>query len=101
MAAAQSGWYSNPEKVYRADLVELLQPFPGLPDDHGIEIEVANDGQSWWAWRRTITGWCFAVGAAQPPPDEWLYDGLDPPTGFPGEDPAWGERWGTDARNWN
>lgn len=100
LAMAQSGWYTNPEKRYREDLVGLLELFPGLPAGHGISMSVAPDGQSWWAWRRTITGWCFAIGSAAPPPDEWLHDGPEPPIGFPGEDPAWGERWGVGAKNW-
>jgi hypothetical protein len=100
LAMAQSGWYTNPEKRYRDDLLGVLEPFSGLPAEHGISMTVAPDGQSWWAWRRTITGWCFAIGSSAPPPDEWLHDGPEPPTGFPGEDPAWGERWGVGAKNW-
>ncbi len=41
-------------------------------------------------WRRTVGGWVFAIGAGGPPPDQWEYDGPEPPTGFPGEDPGWG-----------
>lgn len=100
LATAEMGWYRNPGSHYRDDLLQMLAPFEGLPEDHGIELSVPPDGQSWWAWRRTITGWCFAIGAAEPPPDQWLYDGSDPPSGFPGEDPAWGGRFGVDAANW-
>ena len=77
----------------------MLDP-GGLPEEHGIHLNVSDDGQAWWAWRRTVTGWCFAIGANDAPPDQWLYDGADPPNGFPGEDPAWGDRWGIDAKNW-
>ena len=101
IATAQDGWYSNPEQRYREDLLSVLEPLRGLPANHGVTMHVANDGQSWWAWRRTVTGWCFAVGSAAPPPDQWLHDGPDPPTGFPGQDPAWGEQWGLDAVNWS
>jgi hypothetical protein len=100
IASAQMGWYSNPEHRYRGDLLSLLEPFSGLPAEHGITAHVAQDGQSWWAWRRTITGWCFAIGAAQEPPDQWLYDGADPPAGFPGAGKEWGEPFGLDAANW-
>lgn len=53
-------------------------------------MRISADGQSWYAWRRTITGWCFAIGSNGPPPNQWRYDGPSPPNGFPGEDPAWG-----------
>lgn len=100
IASAQMGWYTNPEHRYRDDLLSLLEPFSGLPSEHGITAHVASDGQSWWAWRRTISGWCFAIGAAQEPPDQWLYDGADPPTDFPGAGKEWGEPFGLDAANW-
>ena len=100
LATAQMGWFRNQGGRYRSDLLRMLAPFDGLPENHGLELAVADDGQSWCAWRRTITGWCFAVGAAGPPPDQWLYDGPNPPEGFPGEDPAMGERWGATAENW-
>lgn len=103
LVTAQMGWYRNRGGRYRPELAEILKSrFErcGLPPDHGISLWVADDGQSWWAHRRTVTGWCFAVGAAAPPPDEWLYDGPEPPAGPPGGDAAWGERWGPDAKNW-
>jgi len=103
LASAQMGWYRNRGGRYPPELLEVLAPQferAGLPEDHGIELYVSDDGQSWWAWRRTVTGWCFAIGAAGPPPDEWLFDGPQPPQGFPGQDETWGARWGIDARNW-
>jgi hypothetical protein len=65
-------------------------------------MRVSKDGQKWFAWRRTISGWVFAIGAAGPPPDQWEYDGADPPAGFPGEGPAWGtSAFGRDRNvNW-
>lgn len=103
LATAQMGWYRNRGGSYRLELLDILQSrFErcGLPADHGISLHVTDDSQSWWAWRRTVTGWCFAVGAAGPPPDEWLFDGPEPPSGPPGQDPAWGARWGVEAPNW-
>jgi hypothetical protein len=102
LAIAQMGWYQNEEwrRGYRDDLLEMLRPFPSLPEADGIELHVAQDGQAWWAWRRTITGWCLAIGAAGPPPNQWLNDGPSPPRGFPGEDPAWSGPFGIDAHNW-
>jgi hypothetical protein len=105
LAECQEGWYSNPGDRYRAELFEALRPqftTQGLPADAGITVNVAENGQSWYAWRRTVSGWCFAIGAAGPPPDQWTYDGPEPPSGFPGEDSAWGSGAvsGENNRNW-
>lgn len=100
------GWYSNNQAHrYRADLLDLvLDGSAGsrLPDPPGVHLRVSEDGQKWFCWRRTVSGWVFAIGAAGPPPDQWEYDGQEPPGGFPGEDPAWGEMaFGHEANlNW-
>lgn len=99
LATMQMGRYRNKGGRYQPGLLDLLR-LDGLPENHGIHLHVAKDGQSWWAWRRTVTGWCFAIGATEGPPDQWLYDGPEPPSGFPGQDPAWGDRFGVDAKNW-
>lgn len=104
LQTAQMGWYQNQGETYRAELLEILDTTfesCGLKEDHGIELHVSEDGQAWWAWRRTVTGWCFAIGAAEAPPDEWLFDGPEPPADFPDRDPAWGGRWGLEAANWH
>ncbi|MBI2862137.1 MAG: hypothetical protein HYX89_04885 [Chloroflexi bacterium] len=102
LATCQMGWYRKRGGRYYPELLEIIRDFSwkGLPGEHGIVMEVRSDGQAWWAWRRTVTGWCFAMGAMGPPPDEWLYDGPEPPTGHPGQDAVWGKRWGLDAKNW-
>lgn len=94
IAECQAGWYRNDDQDqrYRIDLVEILGTSflnRGLPDEPGINLEVSDDGQSWYAWRRTLTGWCFAIGAAGPPPGRWKYDGPEPPGGFPSEQTNW------------
>ncbi len=94
LATCQMGWYRNRGGRYREDLLDILGDFTnhGLPAEHDVELHVARDGQRWWAGRRTIPGWYFAIGAAGPPPDQWEYDGASPPRGFPGEHPDWGDR---------
>ena len=85
LAACQMGWHRNGGR-YRRDVLRLLgDDFTRqeLPRESGITLHVARDGQSWYAWRRTVTGWCFAIGAAGPPPDQWRYDGSEPPRGRP------------------
>jgi hypothetical protein len=104
LATCQMGWHRNGGQ-YRRDLLRVLgDDFTrhGLPRESGITLHVARDGQSWYAWRRTVTGWCFAIGAAGPPPDQWRHDGPEPPGGFPGGDSSWGDGPFADRvnRNW-
>lgn len=92
LATSHMGWYRGSR--YPADRLERLNndfTRQGLPHEHGITMRVRDDGQAWYAWRRTVTGWVFAIGAAGPPPNQWEYDGPEPPSGFPGEDSAWGD----------
>jgi hypothetical protein len=104
LAECMEGWYSNEDRGprrYRADLLEVFDSdffkAYGLPEDHGVTIKVAKNGKAWYAWRRAVTGWCFAIGAAGPPPDRWEYDGSEPPERFPSK----GRGWGDNAnRNW-
>lgn len=93
VATCQMGWYRNHGGRYKDELLEILGDDltrQGLPQESGISMRVARNGQAWYAWRQTITGWCFAIGAAGPPPNQWEYDGGQPPQGFPGEDQTWG-----------
>ena len=94
LSTCQMGWYRNRGRHYHADLLDRFRndfTRQGLPAESGITMKVADDGQSWFAWRRTITGWCFAIGAGGPPPKEWEYDGPDPPDDVPGRDRCWGD----------
>ena len=63
----------------------------GLMKPSGIVMKVSRDGQRWYAYRHTISGWCFAIGASGPSPSQWEFDGPKPPCGFPGKDPSWGD----------
>lgn len=91
IATCQMGW-GRRETGYRSDILDVVGDLTshGLPGDGGIEVHVSPNGGSWYAWRRTISDWVFAIGAAGPPPDEWQYDGPQSPSGFPGESPDWG-----------
>lgn len=105
LAECQEGWYNNEGTRYRLEFLDIfVAAFAAerLPDPPGIEMRVSKSGQKWYAWRRTVSGWVFAIGAAGPPPDLWEYDGADPPSGFPGDDAAWGLRpmGGVANRNW-
>lgn len=91
IGTCQMGW-GRRETGYRADILDVVGDLSshGLPGDGGITVMVSPDGGSWYAWRRTPSGWVLAIGAAGPPPDQWEYDGPEPPSGFPGESSDWG-----------
>lgn len=86
------GHYNNDGR-YRRDLLNVLGDFErhGLPGEHGITMRVSKNGQRWYAWRRTITRHVFAIGASEGTPSQWLYEGDEPPSGFPGQDTTWGD----------
>lgn len=87
-----AGHYRNSGR-YRDDILVILgaETFAnkGLPEGAVITMHVSEDGQQWWAWRRTASGWVFAIGAKEAPNDRWEYDGPDEPSGGPGIDHAW------------
>jgi len=90
----QMGWFRHEPIGYKHDLLDRLgDDFTreGLPVPSGIVMKVADDGTKWYAWRRTVGGHHFAIGANGDPPNQWRYDGKDPPTGFPGIAPEWGK----------
>lgn len=88
LATCHMGHHRNHDR-YRADLLPLVDAHfvrDGLPEDHGIVMKVADNGQAWYAYRETVSGWYFAIGASGPPPDQWCYDGPEPPPSFPDDD---------------
>ena len=90
----QMGWYRREPAGYKPDLIERFGDdftTQGLPIPSGITMVVSDDGQHWYAWRRTPGGNHFAIGASEGPPNQWLYDGLDPPRDFPGLGAEWGD----------
>ena len=89
------GHARNRKGKYRHDMLECGFDFGrfGLPEgeDHGIRLEVADDRRSWFGWRRTITGWVFAIGGnRQDRTIQWIYDGAEPPSELPdGKNGIW------------
>ena len=101
----QMGWYRHEPTGYKPDLIERFRDdftAQGLGIPSGITLLVSNDGERWYAWRRTLGGHCFAIGASESPPSQWLYDGPRPPEGFPGLATEWGDGPFSDetAPNW-
>jgi hypothetical protein len=111
LSNAQMGRHRNQGR-YDPELLEVLRDalvrVDRLPPDLGIRLAVGDDGQSWYAWRTTPSGYVFAVGASAPchvlpdgEPTDWRYEGHEAPTGPPGADPRWGpEPYGQDYPNW-
>lgn len=78
---------------YREDIMAVVggllsKTFP----ESEIVITTGPKGRSWWAWRRTVTGWVFGIGAAGGPPDEWTWQGSEPPERGPGPGTDWTRR---------
>jgi hypothetical protein len=101
LATCHMGWY-NQRKRYRKDFITIVNDFSlqGLPGDHGVVMRVRKDGQAWYAYRRTVTGWVLGIGANKGTPDQWFYDGPEPPTSYPRPVPGWGNAAHADTINW-
>ena len=63
----------------------------GYPNRTASQSMSTPDAPRWYAERQTITGHWFAIGAAGPPTDQWLYDGPTKPSCFP-NDAEW-DQW--------
>jgi len=76
---------------YRADLMEMVSGLlpKELSANANITMTVDTKGHSWFAWRRTVAGWCIGIGAAGPPPDSWVFEGPEPPGGSPRTGGGW------------
>ncbi len=103
IAVCQMGHFRKRSGTYNPDIMVTLSDLTrhGLPEEHGVTVRVSDDGKAWYGWRETATGWVFAIGAASGPPDQWLYDGPQPPSDFPSEEAGW-EHFvrGKAAPNW-
>ena len=104
LATCQMGHYRNLQG-YRNDevfaaIIRSASEERGLPVPTDIRLCVSANEQCWYAERETITGHWFAIGAAAPPPDQWLYDGATKPVDFPNEH-EW-DQWssGVHSVNW-
>lgn len=99
----QMAWHNNDGR-YRSDLLDVLGSFErqGLPPEHGITMRVGKSGQTWYAWRRLPIGHVLAIGANGASPNDRLYEGEEPPKGFPDHDLSWGDHdhQATTPPNW-
>lgn len=100
------GWFRHEPTGYKHEIFDRIGDNftrQGLPIPSGIVMEVVDDGTKWYAWRRTVGGHYFAIGANGDPPNQWRYDGRNPPPGLPGIVPEWGKSPFEDnfAPNWH
>jgi len=102
VATVQMGRYRGNKNRYVSDILNIVGDFDrhGLPGDHGVVVNVRHADQAWFAYRRTITGWVLAIGSRDAPPDQWFYDGPEPPSGYPDESPGWADTAHSDTANW-
>lgn len=101
LATCHMGHHRNRGR-YRADLMDVLGGFTkqGLPEQHDVQMEVSADGAHWHAWRHTPSGLVLGIGASSPPPDQWFYAAMEPPTGPPTKDARW-EQWASTSPDWS
>ena len=87
---------------YRSDLLSVMGNFEqkGLSEPHGIELRVRQDGQAWFAYRKTPSGFCFGVGARGAPGSQWVYSGRPRPSGFPSDRGGWADYLSTTPLEW-
>ena len=101
LATCHMGHHRNRGR-YRADLMDVLDGFTreGLPQRHEVHTEVSANGERWHAWRRTPSGLVLGIGASSPPPDQWFYAAMEPPTGPPPSGAGW-EHWASSSPDWS
>lgn len=88
---------------FRGDVINGWRPSGrdftrhGLPADHGIESRVSGDGQLWWAWRTTVSGWVLGYGLRVEDGStyEYMYAGPVAPESAPTDGQTWGAGWDT------
>ncbi|MFK4298456.1 hypothetical protein ABH924_003625 [Arthrobacter sp. GAS37] len=85
-----SGHYRNNNR-FDPNVLTLIGNFDrqGLPNPHGIVMKVGHGGQSWFAYRQTVSGYYFGIGAVGGPNEQWYYDGDHAAGGFPSEKGGW------------
>jgi len=93
LATCHMGWYQREDlpNKYRVDPLDVLGDMVsrGLPEEHGIRMKVRRDGQAWYAYRATLSGHIFGIGAVGAPPSKLYYDGKAAPNGFPTANRGW------------
>lgn len=88
---AQALRYERLGETFWDDLTDMvISPVSkwGLPDQHGVIVEVTDDKKKWRAWRRLPSGWVLGIGATGRF-GEYRYAGAEAPTTWPGASDEW------------
>lgn len=97
----QRGMRVNRGKYFDQPLILLNDSkYYGLGENRDLAVAafVKKDKSAWYAWRRTVTGWVFAIGGAKDPNERWQYDGSEPPSTYPSaNNPHWKK---DESTNW-
>lgn len=82
----QMGLYRHRGGRYWTDRTVVLPVggFRNLPEEHGVDFHVRDDGQAWLAWRHTVGGFFLGVGGTQYLEAHWRYAGTESPSNYPG-----------------
>ncbi len=100
----QMGQHRNRLGHYFENSLILLNSseYYGLKTDLNVTVKLSKNKQSWYAWRRTPSGWVFAAGGSKDIDFQWRYDGANPPKSFPGRiKDEWSTNLGVGAAaNW-
>ena len=104
LATCHMGWYQRDDRpdTYRRDLLDVRGDFSqqGLPEPHGIVMKVRKDGQAWYAYSATPSGYIFGIGASEKPPSLWFWDGSRPPSAYPSKKSGWTSSLEVDRQEW-
>lgn len=100
LSASARGWWSR-GSAFKQDLLDTIfseRDFVkrGLPENHGIEMRVSDDGQCLSFWRETVSGWVLGIATVAKDGSflEWLYAGPTIPLQSPlSENSEWGRVW--------
>ena len=95
------GHYRNRNR-YPRDMLSILGDFKekGLPEPHGITLKVRQDGQAWFAYRTTPSGFHFGIGAHGAPSSQWVYAAHNVPSDFPSPRGGWTDYLSTTPLEW-
>jgi hypothetical protein len=106
-----AGWYRRLGR-FSEDMLDIAlggSDAKKLPSPHGVEMRLGEDGQTFWALRRTVSGWYLGIGAditdKHGRPDatitQWLWDAAAAPTSAPAAGvPGWSSMWDDTPPNW-
>lgn len=85
MFYSQMALYRNQGGRYWSDPIMVFPPggFRNLPEGHGVEFRVRDDGQAWAALRHTAGGYCLGVGGTGDLDAHWRYADTNTPATYP------------------